>query len=525
MCFIVKLRWVNCESSGPQFAQNLSLGSANMSLLLLLLLALFGLVALLALRGRKRRAGEPPLIKGWIPFLGKAVEFGRDPYVFLQEQRKKSGDVFTVLIAGRYMTFITDPLLYPSVIKHGRQLDFHSFADKVAPRAFGYPPVRNRYVPGLHEDVQRTFTLLQGENLGPLTESMMANLMTVLRQDYLGDAASWRNGCLLEFCRAVMFESSFLTLYGKPASGSRHSGMVSLSRDLEQFDQYFPLLVAGVPITVLRRAQSSRQQLIHYFLPRRMSSWSSMSCFIRRRQELFEQIAMLTDTDKGAHHFAILWASVANTVPASFWTLYHLVSHPAALKVVRQEIVAVLERAGIRFSSDKDVTLSKEQLDQLLFLDSSIRESLRLSTASMNIRVAQEDFNLRLDAKRSAAVREGDIVVLYPQSLHMDPEIYEEPQAFCFDRYVQDGQKKTDFYKDGQRLKYFLMPFGSGATKCPGRFFAINEIKQFVCLVLLYFQLELDDMPGQAKPDPSRAGLGVLSPSTDICFHYRLRSI
>lgn len=47
----------------------------------------------------------------------------------------------------------------------------------------------------------------------------------------------------------------------------------------------------------------------------------------------------------------------------------------------------------------------------------------------MNIRVAQEDFDLRLDARRSAAVREGDIIVLYPQSLHMDPEIYEEPQV------------------------------------------------------------------------------------------------
>lgn len=47
-----------------------------------------------------RRAGEPPLITGWIPYLGKALEFGRDAHVFLQEQKKKFGDVFTVLIAG-----------------------------------------------------------------------------------------------------------------------------------------------------------------------------------------------------------------------------------------------------------------------------------------------------------------------------------------------------------------------------------------------------------------------------------------
>lgn len=291
------------------------------------------------------------------------------------------------------MTFITDPLLYPSVIRHGRQLDFHSFSDKVAPRAFGYPAVRSLHFPGLADDVQRSFLLLQGENLGLLTESMMGNLMKVLRQDYLGDA-SWRSGCLMDFCRTVMFEASFLTLYGRPASGSRHSGMVTLSQELEHFDMYFPLLVAGVPIALLRQAQNSRRKLIHYFLPCRMSSWTNKSCFIEKRQELFEQRALLKDTDKGgahthmhtraayqyfcyrsivplpspAHHFAILWASVANTVPACFWTLYHLLVHPTALQQVRQEILDVLELAGIPFSSDSDVTLSRELLDQLLYL-------------------------------------------------------------------------------------------------------------------------------------------------------------
>ena len=61
--------------------------------------------------------------------------------------------------------------------------------------------------------------------------------------------------------------------------------------------------------------------------------------------------------------------------------------------------------------------------------ESSINESLRLSSASTNIRVAQEDFTLRLDATRSTAVRKGDIIALYPQSMHLDPEIYEEPQV------------------------------------------------------------------------------------------------
>lgn len=73
-------------------------------------------------------------------------------------------------------------------------------------------------------------------------------------------------------------------------------------------------------------------------------------------------------TQTSAHHFAILWASVANTVPASFWALYHLVSHPAALQVVRQEILDVLKLSGVQFGGDRDVMLSREQLDRLLYL-------------------------------------------------------------------------------------------------------------------------------------------------------------
>lgn len=475
-----------------------------------------------------RRHDEPPLINGWIPFIGKALEFGRDAHKFLEEQKKKFGDVFTVHIAGKYMTFIMDPLMYPNIIKHGRQLDFHKFSDKVAPLAFGYPPVMDRKSPGLHTDIQRSFQLLQGDSLRALTESMMGNLMLVLRQDHLderpaGEEGGWRSGIMYDFCNSIMFEATFLTIYGRPVAANRHSEMDALRENFVRFDTMFPLLVAQVPIRLLRRAKASRDRMIDFLLPHKLSRWSNTSKFIRRRMELLDQYT-LRDVDKAGHHFAILWASVANTVPASFWSLYYLVSHPEALEVVRQEILDVLNRDGVDFSTDRDVTISRDQLDRLPYLESTINESLRLSSASMNIRVAEEDFSLRVDGERSVAVRKGDIIALYPQSLHMDPEIYEEPQTFKPDRYIQDGRERTDFYKDGQRLKYYLMPFGSGSTMCPGRYFAVNEIKQFLCLLLLYFDLQLEDGQTRATVDTRRAGLGILLPSADVHFRYRLRT-
>lgn len=47
-----------------------------------------------------RKGGEPPLIKGWIPFLGKALEFRKNSQQFLSQLQQEHGDVFTVLIAG-----------------------------------------------------------------------------------------------------------------------------------------------------------------------------------------------------------------------------------------------------------------------------------------------------------------------------------------------------------------------------------------------------------------------------------------
>lgn len=300
-----------------------------------------------------------------------------------------------------------DPLVYPNIIKHGRQLDFHEFSNKVAPFTFGYPPV----ISGLREQIKRSFHLLQGDNLTPLAESMMSNLMLVFRQDHLDERpwkdGGWKTAHMYEFCNSLMFEATFLTMYGRPASASRHSGMELLRKDFVLFDSMFPLLIAQIPIWLLGRTKTIRDKLIHYFLPQRTSCWSNASQFIKMRSDLFEQHDTLRDVDKAgrrmitllrrclhqdgsgivcwrgdvgevrylvfdsspssssAHHFAILWASVGNTIPATFWAMYHLVSHPPALRVVRQEILDVLKMSDDDLRSDTDMTLSREQLEKL----------------------------------------------------------------------------------------------------------------------------------------------------------------
>lgn len=103
--------------------------------------------------------------------------------------------------------------------------------------------------------------------------------------------------------------------------------------------------------------------------------------------------------------------------------------------------------------------------------------------------------------------------------------IYVLFQSFKYDRYLdENGKENTDFKKNGKKLKFYYMPFGSGKTKCPGRQFAVHEIKQFVTLLISYFDMDLVEKNSKTPPlDESRAGLGILQPTYDVDFKYRLK--
>lgn len=52
-------------------------------------------------------------------------------------------------------------------------------------------------------------------------------------------------------------------------------------------------------------------------------------------------------------------------------------------------------------------------------------------------------------------------------------------QMFQFDRFLNaDGTEKKDFFKEGVRVKYPSVPWGTKDNLCPGRHFATSAIKE-----------------------------------------------
>nr|XP_034980306.1 cytochrome P450 7B1 isoform X1 [Zootoca vivipara] len=471
---------------------------------------------------RKRRPGEAPLINGWIPFLGEALNFRNDPTKFLLSLQQKYGDVFTVYLAGRYLTFIMNPLQFVSVAKSSKYLQFKELSDQISTNAFDHPTTLDHNLPDLHENVHKAYQYLMGRPLDVLSDSMMGNLQGLFEK-MCSQATDWEMGDVNKFCFSLMFEASFLTLYGKDPGAADYSITEAIGDKFNKFDARFSYLATNVPIELLGAAKRIRKELINVFLPENMARWLGTSEVVEFRKDLFEMYEVLRDYDKAAHHFAFMWASVGNTIPATFWAMYYLLRHPEALAVVRDEIDHLLQSTGQERKPGYSIHLTREQLDNLVYLESAINESFRFCSSSTNIRIASEDFILKLEGNQEVSLRKGDWVAIYPPTLHMDPEVYEDPKKYKFDRYIEDGKKKTTFYKQGRKLKYFLMPFGSGVSMCPGRFFAMNEIKVFLVLLLTYFDVEITE-DKQVGQDKSRIGLGILLPDTDIAFRYKLRN-
>ncbi|XP_072267222.1 cytochrome P450 7B1 isoform X2 [Pyxicephalus adspersus] len=414
-----------------------------------------------------------------------------------------------------------DPTQFQYVIRNGKKLDFHEFSNEMASRTFNYPRLTESKFPQLQDGMSKIYKIMQGKSLDKLSDSMMINLQRVFKWKF-SQATDWRTENMYQFCCSIMFEASFMTLYGRDPVADGRNVISEMREKFTKFDAKFPYLVVNVPIALLGDTKTIREQLIHFFMPNKMDARRDLSDVIQARKDILENYDVLQDYDKAAHHFAFLWASVGNTIPATFWAMYYLVRNPEALAAVRDEIDHLLQSTGQKSRSDCDIHITREQLDSLVLLGSAINESLRLCSASMNIRVVQEDFQMELEDDQTVSLRKGDFVALYPPALHKDPEVFEDPETYKFDRFVEDGKEKTTFFKKDRRLKTFLMPFGSGSSKCPGRFFAVNEIKQFLAVLLVHMDMEIAENKFLSL-DNSRVGLGILLPDSDIKFRFRHR--
>ncbi|CAB1437777.1 unnamed protein product [Pleuronectes platessa] len=485
-----------------------------MGLLLPLLLALLScLIGGLYLLGvfRRHRPGEPPLDKGLIPWLGHVLEFRRNTLKFIERMKQKPGDVFTEQLGGCYITFLQDPLSIGAFVKESREkLDFRPFAKQLVQRVFGY----------VTEEDDHTFLQvssnkhLKGDGLKVMTQAMMDNLQNLMSHEIgsAADQSSWKEDGLFMYSYNILFRAGYLSLYGNASPKSEESEekakekdraeSEALFKEFRKYDQLFPDLAYGV---LSPRERLKKERLMELFWDtlsvQKMKMKNEISGWIWDMHQYREENGM-KESMISRSMFVLLWASQGNTGPASFWLLLFLMKHPEAMRAVKEEIDKVLKESGQEVRrGGPSINLTFEMLKETPILDSALEETLRLCIAPVLTRAVLQDMTLKMADGREYIIRKGDRLAMFPYSaVQTDPEIHPDPHSFKYDRFLNpDGSKKTDFTRMGR-----------------------SEMKQFVFLVLAYFEIELKN-PEEKIPefDFSRWGFGSMHPNREVQFRYR----
>ena len=120
----------------------------------------------------------------------------------------------------------------------------------------------------------------------------------------------------------------------------------------------------------------------------------------------------------------------------------------------------------------------------------------------------------------------GSFVVANMVSIHSDPDIYPEPSTFRPWRFSEMRDRSVDDALKHQAVNTSTdyLAFGHGRHACPGRFFAMNELKAMMAYVVMNYDVRTEKEG--VRPPNYDAGLSVLpNPMAKVLFRKRVSSV
>ncbi|KAJ3839330.1 cytochrome P450 [Lentinula raphanica] len=235
--------------------------------------------------------------------------------------------------------------------------------------------------------------------------------------------------------------------------------------------------------------------------PNDLISWLLDEAQGERRQDIIYNIV--------SRVLLINFGSIHTTSAACTNALFYLAANPHLVRPLREEVESIVAESG----------WTKAAMDKMHKLDSFLKETQRLSgTGGVNlIRKVLRDFTF----SNGTVVPAGAIVSVALLGMHHDDTLYEDPEEMKAFRFSDMRSKEGEELKHqmvGTDPAYIL--FGGGRHMCPGRFFAVNELKALIGEILLAYDLKLEN--GEL-PEPDWQGAS-LSPNrfAQVMFKRRI---
>ncbi|KAK9452862.1 cytochrome P450 [Dipodascopsis uninucleata] len=453
---------------------------------------------------------EPPMIKGSIPYLGVAIDMVKRPTEMLLRLKEKYGYAYTVLVAGRRMTILSDHVSgIKQLFRNEEAFDNKYFIRHVSLNVFKYPTelLDNQ---SIVKDINSVLVpwLSQSKNANAVGERISDIYMIRIDQKSgfcpeVGSSVQVDD--LFLWARENLFIASALGIFGDKFPVDK------FYEPYKEFEATLSGFVQGYPRFMMRKAYESRDKLfeaLEEFYADKEIYTSNCAGFINAIIDTFENYPDLCNAKcMSRYFFSLIFASKSNSIPVAYWMLANIVNNPE----LRDEILEIIKT---NYNPETD-EFNWNELYREKLLNSCFKESARLNSNVTVSRTAIRNTNMRItnpdgNGYKDMLIRKGDHIMLYTNTVQWDASVYPEPLTWYGKRFMPESigtmNNNTKNYSS-------YVPWGGGSHLCPGRHLALNEAITQLVNVLWHFDIE----PLAPIPKPYVAekwGMGAAQPAT-----------
>jgi cytochrome P450 len=399
-----------------------------------------------------------------LPFIGKTISFGLNPYGTYFDQVARFGDVFRMTVFGETWVVLAGPDVLEHVyLNHDNIFSAQNGLKAFAPFFSGGLLHRDDLDHRAHRRVMQA--AFRAPALKNYLDLMNGEISQLLKE--------WPTGTKIKFAPSI--KELTLRLGAHVFMGIADPSEIARINTLfiKEVAATTALIRTPLPFTKMGRGVAARAALSDDF-----------KRLIATRKEtggddFFSQLCIAQDEDGRVwsdqdivDHFNFLLVAAHDAVTGALTAMiWALAQDKDLLEAVRAEIAQL-----------PDGPLSYEDLDKLDLTDRVYREALRRFTPSaFTARAVMADTQWQ-----RYHLPRGTKVVICPGPVMMTPELFPDPCRFDPSRYNSDRAEDRSH-------KFAWSPFGGGAHKCIGMHFSTLQVKAFMVQFIQRFDIGMDD--------------------------------
>jgi len=366
---------------------------------------------------------------------------------------------------------------------------------------------------GLADDniFQDTIRVKLTQSLGLITDDLVEETIASI-QDIYGEPRDWKTSIVRKDCSQLVARLSSRVFLGKELCRNERWLEITKTYTMDSFMCSRMLRAIPAPLrpfsywfipqgASIRKAVKDAHQLIDPEVLRRKAAVDAAHAAGQKPPKVADSLGWMYQVANGSNsvdytagQLSLTLAAIHTTTETTSSALLDICEFPDVADKLRKEIVDVIGKDG----------WAKTSLYKLKLMDSFLKEGQRVRPLSYH--------SMHRYAEKETVFKDGTVMPkgsrFMVAATYWDPEIYPEPEKFDAERFLKKRQEP------GQENNWQFVTtspshfaFGHGMHACPGRFFAVNEIKIALCHLLLKYDWRF--VPGEGRHERRRFEAGT----------------